>query len=147
VIRVPAPRVESAIEMTQQDANRITIAGTAPVLLAEDVPHTVAYYCVILGFQVEFTQSEHYIGVYRDGVHVHLAASNGAPLHSNRVAWTETFQPADVNFFVNDIDALYEEFKRKGATIERPPKDQAYGVRDFQVADFNGYLLRFNQIL
>jgi predicted enzyme related to lactoylglutathione lyase len=125
----------------------LKIAGTAPVLLAEDVAHTVAYYCVILGFAVEFTQSERYIGVYRDGVHLHLASSSGAPLHSNRVAWTETFHPADVNFFVSDVDALYAEFKKKGATIDGPPQDQSYGVRDFQVTDCNGYLLRFNQIL
>jgi len=125
----------------------IKIAGTAPVLLADDVPHTVAYYCVILGFAVEFTQGEHYIGVYRDGVHLHIAAANGAPLHSNRVAWTEKSQPADVNFFVNNVDALYEEFKAKGAAVGDEPANQSYGVRDFQVKDFNGYLLRFNQIL
>jgi len=125
----------------------ITIAGTAPVLLVEDVSMAVAYYCVILGFAVEFTQNEQYMGVFRDGVHVHLAASNGAPLHSNRVAWTESFKPADVNFFVSDVDALYAEVKAKGATVDGPPRDEPYGVRDFQVTDLNGYMLRFNQIL
>ncbi|MEA2711565.1 MAG: hypothetical protein QOF78_4166 [Phycisphaerales bacterium] len=135
--------------MTQNANSSIKIAGTAPVLLVEDVAHSVAYYCVILGFKVEFTQNEKYMGVFRDGVHVHLAAANGAPLHSNRVAWTETdtFRPADVNFFVSDVDALYAEFKAKGATIDAPPINQAYGVRDFQVTDLNGYMLRFNQIL
>src|SRR5688572_31663992 len=132
----------------EQEANSpITIAGTAPVLLVEDVPMAVAYYCVILGFAVEFTQNEQYMGVFRDGVHVHLAAANGAPLHSNRVAWTEAFHPADVNFFVSDVDALYAEVTAKGATTDGPPKDQPYGVRDFQVTDLNGYMLRFNQIL
>ena len=125
----------------------IKIAGTAPVLLVEDVSLAVAYYCVILGFKLEFTQNEQYMGVFRDGVHVHLASANGAPLHSNRVAWTETFRPADVNFFVSDVDALYAEVKAKGATVDGPPADQPYGVRDFQVTDLNGYMLRFNQIL
>ena len=123
------------------------ITSTAPVLLVEDVSLAVAYYCVILGFKLEFTQNEWYMGVFRDGVHVHLAAANGAPLHSNKVAWTDKIQPADVNFFVNDVDALYREFKEKGATVGRQPADQAYGVRDFQVTDLNGYALRFNQIL
>ena len=127
----------------------IKIAGTAPVLLVEDVSLAVAYYCVILGFKVEFTQNEQYMGVFRDGVHVHLAAANGAPLHSNRVAWKEdeAFHPADVNFFVSDVDALYAEFTAKGATTDGPPKAQPYGVRDFQVTDLNRYMLRFNQIL
>lgn len=128
-------------------SSSITIAGTAPVLLVEDVSMAVAYYCVILGFAVEFTQNEQYMGVFRDGVHVHLAAANGAPLHSNRVAWTETFKPADVNFFVSDVDALYAEVTAKGATVDGPPRDEPYGVRDFQVTDLNGYMLRFNQIL
>ena len=123
------------------------ITSTAPVLLVEDVSLAVAYYCVILGFKLEFTQNEWYMGVFRDGVHVHLAAANGAPLHSNKVAWTDKIQPADVNFFVNDVAALYREFKEKGATVGRQPADQAYGVRDFQVTDLNGYALRFNQIL
>ena|SRR5215207_1397997 len=135
--------------MTQDANTPIKVAGTAPVLLVEDVSLAVAYYCVILGFKLEFTQNEKYMGVFRDGVHVHLAAANGAPLHSNRVAWTEAeaFQPADVNFFVSDVDALYDEFTAKGATTDGPPKNQPYGVRDFQVTDLNGYMLRFNQIL
>jgi uncharacterized glyoxalase superfamily protein PhnB len=136
--------------MPENADSSIKIAGTAPVLLVEDVPMAVAYYCVILGFKLEFTQNEKYMGVFRDGVHVHLAAANGAPLHSNRVAWTdaaETFRPADVNFFVSDVDALHGEFKAKGAKIDAPPTDQPYGVRDFQVSDLNGYMLRFNQIL
>ena len=127
--------------------NPVKIAGTAPVLLVEDVSMAVAYYCVILGFRVEFTQNEQYMGVFRDGVHVHLASANGAPLHSNRVAWADGFRPADVNFFVSDVDALYAEVTAKGATVDGPPKSQPHGVRDFQVTDLNGYMLRFNQIL
>ena len=133
--------------MAENVDSSIKIAGTAPVLLVEDVSMAVAYYCVILGFAVEFTQNEQYMGVFRDGVHVHLAASNGAPLHSNREAWTEKFKPADVNFFVSDVDALYAEVKAKGATVDGPPRDEPYGVRDFQMTDLNGYMLRFNQIL
>ena len=93
----------------------------APVLLVDDVAHSVAYYCVILGFKVEFTQNEQYMGVFRDGVHIHLAAANGAPLHSNRVAWSDKIQPADVNFFVNDVDALHREFTEKGAAVGGTP--------------------------
>jgi len=133
--------------MTEETNSPTKISSTAPVLLVDDVATSVAYFCVILGFKLEFTQNEQYMGVFRDGVHVHLAASNGAPLHSNRVAWTDKIQPADVNFFVNDVDALYREFKEKGATVGGEPADQAYGVRDFQVTDLNGYTLRFNQIL
>ncbi len=129
------------------DSAAIKIGGTAPVLLAENVPHTVAYYCVVLGFQLEFTQNEQYIGVFRDGVHVHIAAANGIAPRSNRLAWSEAIEPADVNFFVSDVDALYAEFVKNGAVIDCEPQDRSYGVRDFELNDCNGYLLRFNQIL
>jgi uncharacterized glyoxalase superfamily protein PhnB len=129
------------------ESSTIKIGGTAPVLLAKDVAHTVAYYCVVLGFKVEFTQNEKYIGVVRGGVHVHIADANGIELRSNRAAWSETLEPADVNFFVDDVDALYKEFIKSGAKIDREPKDRSYGVRDFELNDCNGYLLRFNQIL
>lgn len=129
------------------ESSSIKIGGTAPVLLAEDVPHTVAYYCVVLGFKIEFTQNEFYIGVYRDGVHVHIAAANGVTPRSNRVAWSDNLEPADVNFFVSDVDQLYREFIKNGAKIGREPIDRSYGVRDFELNDCNGYLLRFNQIL
>ena len=130
-----------------ENASTIKIGGTAPVLLARDVAHTVAYYCVVLGFKVEFTQNEQYIGVFRDGVHVHIADANGIEPRSNRIAWSEKLEPADVNFFVSDVDALHDELIKNGAKIERAPIDRSYGVRDFELYDCNGYLLRFNQIL
>ncbi|HVZ18593.1 MAG TPA: VOC family protein [Terriglobales bacterium] len=129
------------------DSSTIKIGGTAPVLLAKDVAHTVAYYCVVLGFKVEFTQNEKYIGVVRGGVHVHIADANGIEPRSNRSAWSDTLEPADVNFFVDDVDALYKELIKSGAKIDREPQDRNYGVRDFELNDCNGYLLRFNQIL
>ena len=130
-----------------ENASTIKIGGTAPVLLARDVAHTVAYYCVVLGFKVEFTQNEQYIGVFRDGVHVHIADANGIEPRSNRIAWSEKLEPADVNFFVSNVDALHDELIKNGAKIERAPIDRSYGVRDFELYDCNGYLLRFNQIL
>jgi len=130
-----------------ENASTIKIGGTAPVLLARDVAHTVAYYCVVLGFKVEFTQNEQYIGVFRDGVHVHIADANGIEPRSNRIAWSEKLEPADVNFFVSDVDALHDELIQNGARIERAPIDRPYGVRHFELYDCNGYLLRFNQIL
>ena len=131
--------------MAENVDSPITIAGTAPVLLVEDVSMAVAYYCVILGFKVEFTQNEQYMGVFRDGVHVHLAAANGAPLHSNRVAWTEKFKPADVNFFVSDVDALYAEYTARGVEFTEEPHQMPYGI-DCGFRDPSGNSVRLTQL-
>jgi uncharacterized glyoxalase superfamily protein PhnB len=48
-----------------------------------------------------------------------------------------------VNVFVADVDALYHEFKSRGARILSEPKDYPYGMRDFDVNDLDGNQLCF----
>ena len=51
--------------------------------------------------------------------------------------------PWDAYVWVDDADALHEEFKAKGVHIARPLCDQPYGCRDFDILDPNGYRLCF----
>jgi uncharacterized glyoxalase superfamily protein PhnB len=48
-----------------------------------------------------------------------------------------------VNVFVTDVDALYVEFKSRGARTLNEPKDYPYGMRDFDVHDLDGNHLSF----
>jgi uncharacterized glyoxalase superfamily protein PhnB len=48
-----------------------------------------------------------------------------------------------MNVFVADVDALYQELKDRGARLLNEPKDYAYGMRDFNVADLDGNELCF----
>lgn len=53
----------------------------------------------------------------------------------------------DAYVYVCDADSLHAEFARRGAEIVRPPEDQDYGCRDFEVRDPDGYIICFGQDL
>ena len=48
--------------------------------------------------------------------------------------------------YVNDVDALYEEFKAAGVNFERDIEDSFYGCRDFDVLDPDGNGIMFGQV-
>ena len=50
----------------------------------------------------------------------------------------------DAYLWVEDADALYAEFKSRGAAIRYPPEDRLYyGNREFAVSDPDGYVVAF----
>jgi uncharacterized glyoxalase superfamily protein PhnB len=76
----------------------------------------------------------------REGLSIMLAqADAGKGVHPN----SEHEGRIDVYFWVNDADALWEEFRTKGADVVCEPDDQAYGMREFLVRDLDGHVLAF----
>jgi len=75
--------------------------------------------------------------VTRDDVELNLAprGDNGAR-GASRVAIRLT-----------EVDEYHEECRRNGATILRSPVDQAYGMREFSVADPSGNRLDFGEAI
>ena len=113
-----------------------SLCGAATLLVVRDVLRAVEHYRDAFGFHTEFTYGEpvFYAGVERDGVVIHLQAAD----HTKR-------QPGHgaVNVFVTDVDALYQEFKSRGAHLLSEPKDYPYGMRDFDANDLDGNQLCF----
>jgi uncharacterized glyoxalase superfamily protein PhnB len=117
----------------------------APYFIVDDVVATAAYYRDKLGFHYErlWGDPPSFCMVMRGGIIIMLAqsATPGAMRPNNLVereggAW-------DAYVWIDDADALYEEFTAKGVTIARPICDQPYGNRDFDIEDCNGYRLCF----
>jgi catechol 2,3-dioxygenase-like lactoylglutathione lyase family enzyme len=48
--------------------------------------------------------------------------------------------------YVTGVDALYERIREK-VTVRRTPCDQPYRMREFEIADPNGYVLVFGEDL
>ena len=48
--------------------------------------------------------------------------------------------PTGVRIFlwVRDVNTLYEDVRRRGATVAVPIGTRAYGIRDFSIRDPNG---------
>lgn len=51
--------------------------------------------------------------------------------------------PANVRVMVPDADAHWERFRELGIPVVAPIDDRAYGLRDFTVADPDGFGVRF----
>ena len=123
--------------------------GVAPYLIVNDVVTSANYYRDKLGFHYERFWSEppSFCMVKRNGIVIMLAQlEETGVIRPNRTvdpeggAW-------DAYIWIDDADALYEEFKSKGVTIARGICDQFYGCRDFEIDDCNGYRLCFGQDL
>ena len=119
----------------------------APYFIVDDVVATANYYRDKLGFSYErfWNEPPSFCMVKRGGVVIMLAQlenrGNMRPNHAvdpEGSAW-------DAYVWIDDADALYNEFKSKEVKIAREICDQPYGCRDFDVEDCNGYRLCFGE--
>ncbi len=117
----------------------------ATYFIVDDVVSTANFYRDKLGFRYERFWGEPpcFTMVWRRGVVLMLSQPEKTGVmrpngnaHSDPDCW-------DAYIWVDDADALHDEFKSKGVTIARPLCDQMYGNRDFDILDCNGYRLCF----
>jgi uncharacterized glyoxalase superfamily protein PhnB len=47
-----------------------------------------------------------------------------------------------MSIFMDDVDALHEEYKASGAIIRMPPTNMSWGTREMNVADPDGHRFR-----
>jgi predicted enzyme related to lactoylglutathione lyase len=117
----------------------------APYFIVDDVVTTANFYRDNLGFRYErfWGDPPRFCMVHRSGIIIMLSQfdepgvmrPNGRAIPGGD-AW-------DAYVWVENADALYDEFKAKGVQIARDICDQPYGNRDFDVLDCNGYRLCF----
>lgn len=102
-----------------------------PVFMSRDVPASVRFY-ERLGFTLAFVDSPEnptYAGVRRDGVELHLQ------WHDSQ-EWEYPNDRPTYRFVVDDVDALFQEFKEAGALRDYGSvQDTAWGTREFHVRD------------
>ncbi len=104
-----------------------------PGIPLTDVAAGVAYYQRVLGFHVNYVQSD--LGVMdRDDVTILLIQRKEQ--HSG-VAFCEAY--------VRDADALYAELVGRGADVQGEPVSHPWGLRDFQVLDLESNRIMFAQ--
>jgi catechol 2,3-dioxygenase-like lactoylglutathione lyase family enzyme len=123
------------------------LTGHATVLLVDDVSRSLDYYRDRLGFEVQQYDAnpEHYGYARRDACAVHFACFEDARPRPN----SETVPPDmfDVYVYVDDVDALHDEFVERGADLLHGPVEQGYGLREIRVRDPDGYVLAFGKLL
>ena len=114
-----------------------------PVIRVFDVDRAETFYCAKLGFCKQWIyrpggddSRDAYLGLTRDGVCIHVSSFPG-----DGVAGAVT------NFEIDDVDALFSEFKLGGVPILLEPTDQEWNAREMHVGDPDGNKLRFVQEL
>jgi catechol 2,3-dioxygenase-like lactoylglutathione lyase family enzyme len=101
-----------------------------PILNVADMARSVRYYVDVLGFTNAEWGGDDFTFVTRDGAGIYLAEGDqGQP---GTWAWIG----------VGDVEALFEEYTAKGATILHPPENYAWAC-EMKVGDPDGHVLRF----
>jgi catechol 2,3-dioxygenase-like lactoylglutathione lyase family enzyme len=124
---------------------RPVLEGMCPFFIVSHVPRTIAFYCDKLGFETRFQESDHepfFAIVGRDGAMLFVKAGEAAPLpnpvRDPAMRW-------DTYVVVPDPDALAAEFEGRGVAFSVPLKDTQDGLRGFEIADPDGYILFFGR--
>jgi catechol 2,3-dioxygenase-like lactoylglutathione lyase family enzyme len=122
----------------------------SPVLGVRRVRLAAEYYRDVLGFSLDpdgvFQPSpDEPDGVYgivkRPGAWIHFQIRRDVIPERRRA----TFE-RDVYLYVDDVDSLHAELRRRGARIQAPPQMAPHGIREIVVEDLNGYRLAFGEI-
>jgi catechol 2,3-dioxygenase-like lactoylglutathione lyase family enzyme len=110
------------------------------VFTVKDILASRDYFRDRMGFNVAFEwgRPAFYIGLFSDEVRLHLIEASQAPRPPGHGAMV---------IEVDDVDHLHADLARRGAKVTKPPKDQAYGMREFDVADLDGNMIFFGMQL
>ncbi len=113
-----------------------------PVLQVSDVAKSEAFYCEKLGFTSHGTwgQGPDFAIVQLGTETIALDRSrDGGPVPLNQY-WA-------AYVYVEDANALHDEFAGQGVDIARELENMPYGLRDFDVRDPDGHLIAFGHDL
>jgi uncharacterized glyoxalase superfamily protein PhnB len=103
--------------------------GAAPIFRVENLRASIDYYVTVLGFTVDWEYSGNIASVSRDRCCIFLCErEQGNP---GTWAWIG----------VGDAEALFEEYRRKGAKVRHPPTNYSWAY-EMQIEDLDGNVLR-----
>jgi uncharacterized glyoxalase superfamily protein PhnB len=123
------------------------IIEQATVLLASDVPATIAYFRDKVGFQATGIWGEppEFAILKRDGCRLMIGkVKDGQEIIPN---WKKRDGLWNAYFWVKDAKALFAEMKKAGAIIDYELETKPYGVLEFGIRDLDGHDIAFGQDL
>lgn len=123
------------------------LTAVAPIFIVKDVVASANYWRDKLGFNYDqfFGEPPAFCMADRDGLTVMLQQRENSDAETRY--WKICAQMWNAYFWVDDADALYEEFRSRGAIIDYEIGDKPYNVREFGIQDLDGHDIAFGQIL
>lgn len=122
-------------DMTNSESRKLV--AFAAVFPVADCAMSVGFYVDRLGFRVHFQMGDpvSYAIIERDAVSIHLMPVSQDP----------TMGRSSIYAFASNVDALHDELRASGCTVEVPPTDFFYGMREMSVRDLDGNRITFGQ--
>ena len=124
------------------------LVSISPFFIVKDLQASIAYYIERFGFQLDFQGPEgdvYYAQVSRDGIGIMLKTILPdvlpCPNHT-RHAWARW----DTYIYTLDPDALFDEFRQRGASFVKELSFIDDGLWGFEVRDADGYVLAFFRV-
>ncbi len=113
-----------------------------PILLVGDVTASADFFREKLGFEIDFLYGAppFYASVSRDGACLHLRFVH-EPVFHLAAAREESLICASIE--TDDVQALFEEFRTRGASVAQTPTRQAWGGTDLHIRDPDGNVIAF----
>ena len=114
-------------------------AHSALVIPVSNIVETLEYYESKLRFKVTFRWGdplEYVVGKLRTETQLHFTQLDKADAYAT-----------SLYVFVRNVNSVYTKVKKNGVKIVNDIDDRDYGIRDFDIADLNGFRLTFSTSL
>ena len=110
-----------------------------PILNVKSVEKSIEYYTTVLGFEKHWDWPEGpdktFASITNGKAEIFLCEGDqGSP-----GTW--------ICYHLDDVDALYKQYRDKKADVFSPPKNMPWGMREMLVRDPDGHVLRIGQEL
>lgn len=118
----------------------------SPSFIVSNVDQTIAFYCDKLGFETRFLapdQNPFFAIIGRDGAQIFVKSDKAVSPLPNHTR--HPYMRWDAFVYASDPDALAAEFADHGAAFSAPLEDTHDGLRGFEIADPDGYILFFGR--
>jgi uncharacterized glyoxalase superfamily protein PhnB len=124
------------------------MVNVAPVFLVKDVVASVEYWSTKAGFETDriYGEPPNFAMSARDGV-VLMLAQTPPGVDPPPANWRVADKTNQAYIWVTDADALYAEFKERGATIDYTIYNTPWGTREFGIQDLDDHDITFGQVL
>lgn len=122
------------------------LTANSAILLVKDVEKSVNWYKDKLGFEFVnfFGNPVHFGIIHRNNQYLMFQKCSPEKINPH---WKIVDKTSNVYFWVDDAEALYNEFKSRGVSFDWDLCIQPYGVKEFGINDPDEYDIAFGQIL
>ena len=124
---------------------RPMIESMCPFFIVSSVPQSITFFADRLGFETTYQEPDEepfFAILARDGAWLFVKAGEALPLPNPK---RDPAMRWDAYCYTPDPDALAAEFAERGTPFSTPLRDTTDGLRGFEIADPDGYVLFFGR--